>query len=302
MKSFLIFLKIILIIFIFPGVNRGGDMKNLFKNIPKEILVWKSKVKDEIFNRDTIFKHINGGAELYLAYDFKQVFVRKFSEPRDNEIIMDIYDMGSSNDAFGVFTSEREDDDAGIGQGSEYSSGLLRFWKDRYFVSILAVGDDRAAKPAIFKLGKAVATLIKSTGSEPDLLKHLPRKNIDKKRIRFFHTQLLLNKHYFVSDENILNLNNQTDCLMAEFPDKNESSTFLLLIQYKTNTQARNAHDKFLRIYMPEAKDSGYIKTENQKWSIAKIDQDMVKIVFDAPSKSQALDLLKAIKHVKENK
>jgi hypothetical protein len=138
----------LLLIFIFIAAIYGGDMssvKNLYQSIPAQIMDWKVKVKDRTFDRKTIFKYIDGGAELYLAYDFQQVFARTFSGPGDNEIMLDIYDMGSAAEAFGIFTSEREDEEAGIGQGSEYSEGLLRSWKDRFFVSILLVGDSRDA-------------------------------------------------------------------------------------------------------------------------------------------------------------
>ena len=279
----------------------GGDVSNLYQTIPKQILDWKAVDKDQSFDSKTIFKHINGGAELYLAYDFKQVFVRKYSGPGEDEIVLDIYDMGASTEAFGIFTSERDAEvkNAGIGQDSEYSDGLLRFWKERFFVSILAIGDERTAQSAVLELGKAVAGAIPSTGPEPEILKFLPQKNLDKKRIRYFHTGLILNKHYYIANENILNLNKKTNCLLAEYctNDKNDQdSTYLLLIQYENNTQANAAYEKFLNIYMPEAKETGLAQMENQKWTMAKIDQNRVKIVFEAPDQKRASELHSAVK------
>ena len=40
---------------------------------------------------------------------------------------------------------DREDPEAGIGQGSEYGFGLLRFWRNRFFVTIMTTGDDGSA-------------------------------------------------------------------------------------------------------------------------------------------------------------
>lgn len=275
----------------------GGTVKDFHQSIPAELFEWKVKTKDQLFDRETIFKHINGGAELYLAYDFKQVFVRKYSGPDDNEIVMDIYDMGSSTEAYGVFTSEREEDDAGIGQGSEYGDGLLRFWKDRFFVTILAVGDDKAAGKTILELGKKVAEAIKSTGPRPDnLLNRIPEQRLDKKRVRFFHTDMLLNKHYYVSHDNILNLNRQTDCILAEYGKTDQESIFLVLIRYQNNTLAHKAFDRFVKAYMPEARDSGITQTENKKWVLAKQKQDMIVLIFDASTKESASKLFSAIK------
>ena len=69
---------------------------------------------------------MNGGAEVYLSYDFKRVRVRRYAGPDDGEIVLDVYDMGSSAEAFGVFSTSIEDPEVGLGQGSEYGAGLRR--------------------------------------------------------------------------------------------------------------------------------------------------------------------------------
>ncbi len=56
-------------------------------------------------------------------------------------ITVELYKMASSADAYGVFTFERQDDPAGIGQGSEFGGGMLRFWKGTYFASVYAEGE-----------------------------------------------------------------------------------------------------------------------------------------------------------------
>lgn len=291
----------LLLLFIFITTIHGGDVssvKNLCQSIPKQIRDWKVQAKDQTFDRQTLFKHINGGAELYLAYDFQQAFARTYSGPGENEIALDIYDMGSAAEAFGVFTSEREDEEAGIGQGSEYSEGLLRFWKDRFFISILLIGDSRDAGAVIKELGKAVADAIPSTGKKPAVLKYLPQKSLDKKSIYYFHTVLLLAKRYYIADENILDLSAKTGCVLAEYryPGNDREPTYLLLIQYETNGQAQKAYENFIKIYMPEARKTGSAQMENKKWTMAKIDKNMVKIVFEAADKNRASELLSTVK------
>ncbi len=293
----------LLLIFIFIAAIHGGgvsSVKDIYQSIPGQIREWKAKTGDRTFNRETLFKYIDGGAELYLAYDFQQVFARTFSGPGENEILLDIYDMGSAADAFGVFTSEREDEEAGIGQGSEYSEGLLRYWKDRFFISIISVGDNPDAGAVIKELGKAVADAIPSTGEKPGILKYLPQQHLDKKTIRYFHTALLLDKHYYIADENILNLSVKTGCVLAEyrFPDNDREPAYLLLIHYETEDRAQKSYENFIKIYMPESGDTGLAQMENKKWTMAKIDKNMVKIVFEAPDKNRASGLLSAVKLV----
>lgn len=299
MKKQIILTLTMVILFLFTAASYGGDMNSIHQAIPKQIKEWQANTKDEIYDRETIYKYINGGAELYLAYDFKEVCARKYRGPGDNEIALDIYDMGSPADAFGVYSSEREDDEAGIGQGSEYSEGLLRFWQDRFFVSVLAVGDEEIVGPVIKEIGKVVAAAIKSTGPEPDMLKLLPREGLDENRVRYFHKNLLLVKHYYVADENILNLSGKTDCLLAEYPVKDQEPVYLLLIKYPAFPYAKKAYARFLQAYMPEAVAAGVVETENRKWAMAKHKRNMITIVFDAPSKARAEELQSAVKYFK---
>jgi hypothetical protein len=290
----------LLLIFIFIATIHGGgvsSVKNLYQSIPEQIRGWKVKPGDRTFDRETLFKYIDGGAELYLAYDFQQVFARTFSGPGENEILLDIYDMGSAAEAFGVFTSEREDEEAGIGQGSEYSEGLLRCWKDRFFISIILVGDNPGAGAVIKELGKAVADAIPSTGQKPAILKYLPQQHLDKKSIRYFHTVLLLDKHYYIADENILDLSAKTDCVLAEYPypGNEREPAYLLLIRCETEDRAQKSYENFIKIYMPEARDTGLAQMENKKWTMAKINKNRVNIVFEAADRNRASELLSAV-------
>jgi hypothetical protein len=264
------------------------------QTLPMQIGAWQADGKDQVFDRETIFKYIDGGAELYLAYDFHRVFSRKYTGPGNSAIVLDIYEMGTAADAFGVFSSEREDDDAHIGQGSEFGGGLLRFWKGNNFISILNDGGDANADQAVIELGKAVDRILATSGPEPDLLQCLPQPNLDKKKIRFFHQPLLLDKHYFMANENLLNLGAKTDCVLAEYPLNKEDFMVLLLVRYENQRQAEAAYARFLKDYMPEAK-AGLAQMENKKWAMALRDRDLLSIVFEAPDGQKAIDLQKAV-------
>ena len=267
-------------------------MEELAGNLPKRISDWNAKAPDAVFDRETIFDHINGGAELYLAYGFRQVRVRKYIGGKEDEIVMDIYDMGSGPDAFGVFSSECEYGTAGIGQGSEYGGGLLRFWKGRYFVSILAMGESPEIEAVILKLGNLVAAAITSSGQEPPLLELLPAEDKDQRRVRFFHTPLVLSKHYYLADDNILELNRDTDCLLADFPAGDGEPMFLLVVDYRKEALVQRAHSRFLDSYFSGAAGVGEIKTENGRWTLARMKGTRLFLIFDAPEKNKGLEIL----------
>ena len=289
MKKYLYFL---VIIFIYCS---GGSVSNPFQSIPKHVLGWNAVEEDIIYDRETLYEYINGGAEMYRAYDFRQVFVRRYQGPGDDEITVDVYDMSSSADAFGIFSLDRTDPEAGIGQGSGYGLGMLRFWKGRYFVSIFAVGDEEKAEPVILEIGRMIADAIQETGTLPMLLDRLPETGLKKDRTSYFHSDISLSNRFFVASENILNLDNATNGAFAEYTISDDDVGYLLLIEYPDSTKTDAAYTSFLESYMPEAGESGAAEMEDGAWTVAKVDGRTVAIVFEAPDQAWALALLSAI-------
>jgi hypothetical protein len=269
----------------------GGTVKDFGPKIPKQVLDWKAGGEDAVYGRKTLFDYMDGGAEVYLAYGFQEVFVRKYADPEKNEINLDIYDMGSPAEAFGMFSIDRQDPSAGIGQGSEYGLGLLRFWRGRYFVSITVSGNEEKAEKAVLELGKAVAPLLGPDGEPPDLLKLLPAKGLNPDLTAYFHDAVHLSNRYFVASENILNLDNRTECALAEYQAGESGSSRLLLVRYPDAAAAGAARASFLKSFLPGADSDGAALTQSKQWVIAKSRDRLLAVVFEAPSKEFAVRL-----------
>jgi len=265
--------------------------RSIHSVLPHSLGEWTAEGADEHYHRDTLFKYINGGAELYLTYGFTEVFVRRYADRSDSDINLEIYDMGSSADAFGIFSIEREDETIGVGQDSEFGGGLLRFWKDRFFVSILATGDVEEAESAMVALAKTVDRFLESVGARPDMVDMLPRDGLVEDSIRFFHTVDILNRQYFFSEENLLHLDRQTDCLLAEYSG-GRGNAHLLVIRYADSQSAIAAYDTFLRVYMPEAGNAGAAQLENGAWTLAQRNGVFLSIVMDASDQDLGAKLL----------
>jgi hypothetical protein len=78
-------------------------------------------------------------------------------------------------------------------------------------------------------------------------------------------------------------------------PQKTDK-TFLLLVEYPTRKSAGEALQSFVKVYMPEATSAKTIQTENRKWVTALTYQEFVIVVFDAPLKEKAEELIQATK------
>jgi hypothetical protein len=238
---------------------------------------------------------MDGAAELYLAYGFQNLTVHRFERSNQPAVTVELYEMASSEDAYGVFSFERQDEAMGIGQGSEFGGGLLRFWKGKYFVSIYADGEGVEVESAILKMGRASANSIPAAGSEPKLVGFIPGNDFGlvDKSVRYLKSHVLLNQRFFIAHQNILNLNRKTEAVLAQYI-RDKQKTQLLLIRYPNLKEAEDACQSFMKAYLPDARGKDRSKTEDGRWTFARQRNEFILIVFGAPTADDAEALLKA--------
>jgi hypothetical protein len=264
------------------------------KILPETIDGWKKAGPPALYTRQSLSDYIDGGAELYLSYNFLQSLSVKYADAAENEITVDIFDMATSYDAFGVFAHTRETIETGFGQGSEYASGLLTFWKDRYYVSIMGYPETPAVKDVIFKLARAISGAIKNEGPLPPILALLPAENLLAETVRYFHHYIWLNSFHFVSNENVLDIRNDTPAALAKYRQAG-STFFLLLVRYPDAARAEAAARQFRQKILGGAAD-GMRPLEEGRWTGLQCQGDLVSVVLNAPDAATTRDILAKIK------
>ena len=264
-------------------------------SLPSEVADWKWDAKEMKYDSKTVFQYMDGAAELYLAYGFENLTVRRFEKPGRPPIVVELYEMASSEDAYGVFSFEHQDEDAGIGQGSEFGGGLLRFWKGKYFASVYAEGEGADVESGILEIGRATAHSIQTAGPEPTLASLIPGKDLRlvDKSVRYIRSHVLLNQRFFIAHQNILNLSRKTEAVLAQYLREGQK-TQLLLIRYPNLKEAGDAYQNFMKVYLPDAGGKDHSKTEDRKWTFARQRNEFVVIVFGATTERDAEALLKA--------
>lgn len=273
------------------SVSDAGPLEELQHALPEKVMTWSKAEEDHVYDGQTIFDYIDGAGEVYRAYNMRSCLSRRYVAPEGPAIILDLFEMASSYDAFGVFTHDPDGDELAIGQGAVYRSGWLGFWKDRFFVSLYADEDTEAAKQALLELAGKVASLIKKQGPKPQILSRLPKKGLQARSIRYFHDHPVLNRHYFISTENILHLGGQTEAVLSTYQFK-DGAAQILLVKYPDAEKAKEACSSFLKHYLPDADPSGTAKLENNKWCGASVKGPWVAVVLEADSREIAADLL----------
>jgi len=274
------------------SASHADPLRQLAGTLPQEARGWVVAGQDRFFDDKTIFEYIDGAAEVYRAYNLHGCLSRVYSKEGGPPLVLDVFDMGTPADAFGVFTHDTDGEAIAIGQDGRWRPGWLNFWKDRYFVSITVPEENARAFEAALELGRLVDARIPKKGERPKLLTHLPQAGLQAGTIRFLHHPIVLNYHFYLSDENILELSSATDVVLATY-QRPAGSARLLLVQYPDVGTARRAAENIRRHYLPDADADGVVRLENGKWASARLKDKLLVVVLEAGSRESAADLMR---------
>ena len=281
-------------VLIMSSNSHAITLEDLQTGLPAQIMDWSKQTKDRIYTPQTIFSYINGGAEVYRAFNMRRCLTRHYTTSGGPSIVLDAFDMGTSEDAYGVFTHDPAGEAIQLGQNGRLRPGWINFWKDRFFISIYSEEETPAAQKAVRLLGEKVDSLIKLPGTRPKIIGRLPAEGLQAPSIRYFHHHVILNYHYYLSDENLLNLSSETEAVLAEYQRKNEKA-LILLVSYSRENDAANARTDFNRLYLERAGENSLVLLENNKWSASKVSGRLLLIVLEADSRQLAETLLETV-------
>jgi hypothetical protein len=134
----------------------------------------KPQAEASFYKPETLYQYIDGGADVYLLYDF-QVLLHQDFKAGTGDITADVYDMGKPEDAFGIYSAERSPKYNYIPVGAEgyRSNGVLNFFQDRYYVKLS--GSGTSADVQLDQLARTLSTRIGGGRTAPPLLLKLPQ-------------------------------------------------------------------------------------------------------------------------------
>ena len=273
------------------AMTLAGSLADLHLRLPARINGWQAEPQDRTFDEQTIFSYIDGAGEVYRAYNMRACLSRRYVKSGETDIILDVFDMGSSEDAFGVFTHDTDGERLDIGQDARLRPGWLSFWQNRFFVSIYLQEESRQAEQAVKELGRQVAAAAGKPGKRPPILQLLPAKGLDTATVRYLHHPIVLNYHYYLFDDNVLNLSPRCEAALASY-SRDGMQARLLLISYPESQTARRSLSGFRRHYLPDADAGGAARLENGMWSAVRLQDRLLVIVLEAGSRGLAENLL----------
>lgn len=261
--------------------------------LPDSINGWYQSDELILHTPETLYDYINGGAELYISYGMKEAFSQLYMH-QDHEIRVEIFDMGSSKNAFGVFSHTRTVDENEYGQGSQYFTGALMFWKGKYFISIVSNDENELIKQTIHKMALALDEKIQETGPLPEIIRLLPEHGLKKDGYCYFHHYIWLNAFYYIANDNFLNINTQTDAILAKYGSEDDRH-YLLIVQYPSEDAASQSGKQFFTKFLPDHTNAGIEKLEDGSWAGGKVEGSFFIAVFNSPSCKIVNQLLNSV-------
>jgi hypothetical protein len=201
---------------------------------------WERSGEAEVYVPDDLFDYMDGQAELFFVYNFERLATQEYTRGQEGPIIVEVYQVTSPADAYGLFSFYATGEPVDLGSGGAMEPGrLISFWRGRFYARVFAYGE--AEQESLLALARQVAAGMPEGGALPELVARLPQENLVPGSARFFHQKLSLDNLLWLGDENILNLSEQTDAVLAAYA-YDDAKTHLLVVEYPDAAVAEAAH------------------------------------------------------------
>lgn len=157
--------------------------------LPASISGWQRQEAPARYTPQTLYNYIDGQAEGFLAYGFRELAAARYAKGGSGFITVDAYLMGNPLDAFGLYAGERYPGArlVQVGMQGYLTPEMLAFWKGSYFVRVSAVQAGKNVEPLLVAFGRTVASKLPAAGASAlQLLRRLPAKGKVPNSERYF--------------------------------------------------------------------------------------------------------------------
>ncbi len=196
-----VFISVILIVTT-AGISglSGMAVSSSDKMFP-EIEGWNRQAEVDIYSPETLWDIINGAADVFMAYEFQQLYWGEYINSDDDAlyIVMEIYRQGGPANAFGVYSQERPatPDLIDVGAQGYTAPGVLHFFVDDCYVKIRSHDRTEETAKAMEKLAREVSDIIDPDPGFPEIVNMLPEEGRIDFSDQFINTNFL--GHPFLS-------------------------------------------------------------------------------------------------------
>ena len=159
---------------------------------------WTPSRPVEMYNRKNLFSLMNGQSETFFVYGFQLVALQTFRNAENTELGIQVWQVATPADAYGLFSSDASGAPAEIGNdGDADAEHRVHFWQDRYVVQVYARPGLRNAD--LMTIARAVSAALPTGGERPALVNRVPRQGLADRFPPFFHEELSIQRHLWLA-------------------------------------------------------------------------------------------------------
>jgi hypothetical protein len=240
---------------------------------------WHASGEPVVYGTESIFSYIDGHAEVYLAYGMQRCLSRRYASEAGAEVVVDLFELASPADAFGVFTHDRDGEVVDAGHDARLRPGWLSLWYGRWFVSLYHEGGAEPEGGAVVELARGVVAGLPEAGKDrpPTLVQALPSVGLERSTVRFLRTFGILNSHLYMGAEDPFGLGADTAAVLAEY-ERSGDSAFLLVVELPTLGRAEAAVEGFAASWL-SGDAAASVEREDGWYAIDRTDRRVVVVL-----------------------
>jgi hypothetical protein len=230
----------------------------------------------ESYVGDELFFLINGGADLYLEYGFKQVISAEYSNEAGNSLTIEIYEMKDRLAAYGIYSFQRMRDDKPdkIGDRGQIIKNNALLIKDRYVVKLFARFPEDKVEGLLKNTADLISAKIPLEDTRPLMLPYLlPIQDNDYPQVKFIRGNIALRNIYNFHNEDIFQIDDGVAGIYQEYT--------IFLFKYPGTLKAMQQFSIAQSKLEKEERYSSFYSQKNQFQMVDSRDNKIQVMIYD---------------------
>ena len=220
-----------LLFVLFSTIGYSQTLTNL---LPKndDIKGWKLTDTIKSYKGDELYTYIDGGAEIFIEYGFKQIALGIYSDKANRQLQVEVYEMADSAAAYGTYTFYLN------GEGKPVNAGQEAMMIDYYSVArkgnlIVVVSApilDDSLKNSIVQFASFVCSNTSGIKGKPDIINKIEKTSLSGGYIKYIKGNVGLSNIYkfipgnsFVFQQGASFENNGNKIIMFQYSSETEA-------------------------------------------------------------------------------
>ena len=220
-----------------------------------ELSGWVQSGAPSTYEGKTLYRDRALSPDLYYAYGFERQAEVEYETPEFGSkplILLEIFDMGMPENAFGIynFHTYPQMQFEWVGSKAMLSGNYLRFSKGKYFIQIESYELATGIREGMITLAKIIAAEIKDPPLEPQILALLPNNNKVSGSVKLFRTNWALRQIHSTLPVNVPQLTDTAFGVSARYWENTKSTNWMdahivFIIRFADPSTAASAYTRY---------------------------------------------------------